>query len=48
MLPLALANQAIREPWLGLGDATGSLIAIAVIAIVAAGARRAAYGTLRR
>ena len=24
-LPLALANQAIREPWLGIGDATGAL-----------------------
>ena len=22
LLPLALANQAIREPWLGIGDAT--------------------------
>ena len=23
LLPLALANQAIREPWLGIGDASG-------------------------
>ncbi len=28
VLPLALVNQAIREPWLGLGSATGSLIAV--------------------
>ena len=34
-LPLALANQAIREPWLGLGDATGSLVAVSVMAVVA-------------
>jgi ABC-2 type transport system permease protein len=34
-LPLALANQAVREPWLGLGDANGALIATAVIAVVA-------------
>lgn len=41
-LPLALANQAIREPWLGLGDATGALACTAVIAVVAtaAAARR--------
>ncbi len=43
-LPLALANQAIREPWLGIGDATGALVATAVIAVVATGlaARRTA------
>ena len=35
VLPLALANQAIREPWLGLGHATGSFVTVAVIAIVA-------------
>lgn len=35
-LPLSLANQAIREPWLGLGDATGALCATIVIALVAA------------
>jgi ABC-2 type transport system permease protein len=34
-LPLALANRAIREPWLGLGDATWPLIAVTVIAVVA-------------
>ncbi|MGJ9414072.1 ABC transporter permease [Aeromicrobium sp. CF4.19] len=35
VLPLALANQAIREPWLGLGDATGPLVAVAILALVA-------------
>lgn len=34
-LPLALANDAIREPWLGIGDGTGALAAISVIALVA-------------
>jgi ABC-2 type transport system permease protein len=34
-LPLALANRAIREPWLGLGDATGPLIAVTLLAVVA-------------
>jgi len=43
-LPLALANDAIREPWLGIGTGTGPLVAISVIAIVAAAlaARRTA------
>lgn len=44
VLPLGLANQAIREPWLGLGSATGELIvvsAIAVVATVLAGRRTA-------
>jgi ABC-2 type transport system permease protein len=42
-LPLALANQAIREPWLGLGTATGALVTVTVLALVATGlaARRA-------
>jgi ABC-2 type transport system permease protein len=35
-LPLALASQAIRDPWLGLGMATGPLVAVAAIALVAA------------
>jgi len=35
VLPLALANQAIREPWLGLGTATGPLVAVTAIAVVA-------------
>ena len=34
-LPLALANRAIREPWLGLGDATGPLVAVTLLAVVA-------------
>lgn len=34
-MPLALVNQAIREPWLGIGYATGSLVAVALIALVA-------------
>ena len=34
-LPLALANQAIREPWLGLGTATGALVTVTVVAVVA-------------
>jgi ABC-2 type transport system permease protein len=36
-LPLALANDAIREPWLGIGSGTGQLVATAVIGMVAAG-----------
>lgn len=35
VLPLAIANDAIRVPWLGLGNATGSLFDVIVIAIVA-------------
>lgn len=34
-LPLALANQAIREPWLGTGDGASDLAAVAVIAVAA-------------
>jgi ABC-2 type transport system permease protein len=34
-LPLALANQAIREPWLGLGSGTGPLVAVTILAFVA-------------
>ncbi|MDL9947662.1 ABC transporter permease [Gordonia sp. ABSL11-1] len=33
--PLALANQAIRDPWLGLGDGTMPLLIVAAIAVVA-------------
>ena len=33
--PLALANHAIREPWLGLGTSTGALLATAAIAVIA-------------
>lgn len=35
VLPLALATNAVREPWLGIGTGTGPLIAIAVIGVVA-------------
>ncbi|WP_166389876.1 ABC transporter permease [Nocardioides ochotonae] len=43
-LPLSLANQAIREPWLGIGDATVALVAVTVIAVgaMALAARRSA------
>ena len=43
-LPLALANQAIREPWLGIGNATPALLTTAAIAVLAtaAAARRTA------
>jgi ABC-2 type transport system permease protein len=34
-LPLTIATKAIREPWLGLGHGTGSLLAITAIAVVA-------------
>ncbi len=34
-LPLALANQAIREPWLGTGDATTALLATVAIGVLA-------------
>ena len=43
-LPLAVANRAIREPWLGLGTATGALVvtlAIATAATALAGRRSA-------
>lgn len=34
-LPLTFANEAIREPWLGIGDANDALIIVAVIAVIA-------------
>ena len=34
VLPLALANTAIREPWLGIGHASAALVATAVVALV--------------
>lgn len=36
-LPLTLLTKSVRMPWLGLGAATGSLIAMVVIAVVATG-----------
>ena len=43
-LPLTLLTNAVRAPWLGLGSATGSLAAVAAMAVVATviAARRAA------
>jgi ABC-2 type transport system permease protein len=35
-LPLTLLTNAVREPWLGLGPANGSLIAVAALALAAA------------
>lgn len=32
---MTLLTNAVREPWLGLGPATGSLIAVAAMALVA-------------
>ena len=32
-LPLTLLTNAVREPWLGLGSATGSLAAVAALAV---------------
>ena len=34
-LPLTLLTNAVRAPWLGLGPATGSLIGVAALAVVA-------------
>jgi ABC-2 type transport system permease protein len=34
-LPLTLLTNAVREPWLGLGAATGSLAAVAALAVAA-------------
>jgi ABC-2 type transport system permease protein len=43
-LPLTLLTNAVRGPWLGLGPATASLVAVAVLAVAATAvaARRAA------
>jgi ABC-2 type transport system permease protein len=35
VLPLKLVTDAVREPWLGLGDGTGSLLVVTAIAVVA-------------
>ncbi|MDQ6775519.1 MAG: ABC transporter permease [Actinomycetota bacterium] len=44
LLPLTQVTDAIRDPWLGLGTASGSLIVVAVLAVAASAlaARRAA------
>jgi ABC-2 type transport system permease protein len=43
-LPLAFATDAIREPWLGIGNGAGPLLAVTAIAVVtsALAARRTA------
>jgi ABC-2 type transport system permease protein len=42
-LPLTLLTNAVREPWLGIGTATTSLVAVAAVTVVATAvaARRA-------
>jgi ABC-2 type transport system permease protein len=35
VLPLTWVTTSIREPWLGIGDATGSLLLVAALAVVA-------------
>lgn len=42
VLPLTLVTNAARDPWLGLGSATGSLLVVAALAVLAtvAAARR--------
>ena len=35
-LPLTRVTDAVREPWLGIGLATGSLVAVGVLALAAA------------
>jgi ABC-2 type transport system permease protein len=44
VLPLTLVTNSIREPWLGLGNATGTMVEVIVLAVVACvvAARRAA------
>jgi ABC-2 type transport system permease protein len=35
LLPLTWVTDAVRAPWLGIGSATGSLIMVALVAVVA-------------
>lgn len=44
VLPLKLVTDAVREPWLGIGDGTGPLLVVTAIAVAttAAAARRTA------
>jgi len=35
VLPLSLVNQAVRGPWLGVEDATGPLVVVALLAVAA-------------
>jgi ABC-2 type transport system permease protein len=43
-LPLTLLTNAVREPWLGVGSATGALVAVVVltVAVTVVAARRTA------
>ena len=43
-LPLTQLTDAVRDPWLGIGHATGSLLVVAAMAVAATAiaARRAA------
>jgi ABC-2 type transport system permease protein len=34
-LPLTWVTDAVRAPWLGIGSATGSLVMVALVAVVA-------------
>jgi ABC-2 type transport system permease protein len=34
-LPLTRVTDAVRDPWLGVGLATGSLLAVAALAVIA-------------
>jgi ABC-2 type transport system permease protein len=49
-LPLSRVTDAVRGPWLGTGNATGSLAVVAVLAVVAAAlaVRRSALTAARR
>jgi ABC-2 type transport system permease protein len=42
-LPLTLLTNAVRDPWLGIGTATSSLVALAAltVAVTAVASRRA-------
>ncbi len=35
VLPLTLVTNAVRDPWLGIGHASGSLVAVAVFTVIA-------------
>jgi ABC-2 type transport system permease protein len=37
VLPLALVTNSVREPWLGIGTGSGSLVAVVAIAVVTLG-----------
>lgn len=41
-MPLGIVTRAVREPWLGIGPATGTLLITVALAVAAAALRRAA------